>query len=120
MACRPLAIDHPAMISYAVLWQNGDGEFQVGKIELDPYGFALTGMSGRDESRRPVVDRVEFENIWTARLGREVRDRIVGQPALILERAAGGPLRIASIDNPGTLRELAERLAKLIPVRLAL
>jgi hypothetical protein len=77
-------------------------------------------MSGRNESRRPVVDRVEFENIWTARLGRELQDRIVGQPALILERAVGGPLHIASIDGLGTLRELAERLEKLIPTHLAL
>jgi hypothetical protein len=120
MANGALAIDHPAMISYAVLWQDGNGGLQAGKLELDPYGFALTGTSGRNESRRPVVDRVEFENIWTARLGRELRDRIVGQPALILERPGSGPLRIASIDGPGTLRELAERLGTLLPAHLAL
>jgi hypothetical protein len=99
------------MASYAVLWRHGDEPVRAGKLELDLYGFVLEGVTG--------MHRVDYEDICAVRVGRSTADRIVGQPALVLDLATGGPLAVRSIDGPGTLHELAEQLGKLTATKLA-
>ncbi|MGH3001724.1 MAG: hypothetical protein ACRDM1_03490 [Gaiellaceae bacterium] len=82
--------------SYAMTWQTGDGLRRVGRIEVGSSGLELceTGPS-------TSVERIRY-----LELDRAVLDRRV----LRLCRPGRADLRVASLDNPGTLRELAERV----------
>ena len=46
-------------------------------------------------------------------VARDRRERIGGRPALVLDLAVGGPLRIGTLGGVGILSELAERLGRL-------
>lgn len=83
--------------SYAMTWRAGDGPRQAGKIELGPGGVELTSTTGRD-----TAERVDFSQIV---------DVVLDRRTLRVRRSNGPELRIGSLDTPGTLRELAERVA---------
>ena len=98
------------MSSYAVLWSDLVGEIESGKLELEPNGLRFEGRRGRTSAQ---VQRVYYDDIEDVHVGRMPQERIDGRPALVLRLARGGPLRIGSVDGPGTLTELAERLVPL-------
>ncbi|HEY5294336.1 MAG TPA: hypothetical protein VIJ70_02515 [Gaiellaceae bacterium] len=82
--------------SYAMTWWVGDGPRQAGKIELDPSGVALTATTGCARA-----ERIDFDQIVGVVLDRRT---------LRVRRANAPELRIGSLDTPGTLRELADRV----------
>ena len=51
-------------------------------------------------------------------VGRANRERLAGRPALVLDLAVGGPLRIGSLEGLGVLSELAERMGHLTATHL--
>lgn len=106
------------MESYAVLWSEATDGVQAGKLELEPNGLRFEG--SRVPSSRPLVHRVFYEDIESVHVGRTVGERLGGRPALVLDLAVGGPLRIGAIDGLGILTELAERLGHLKATRLAI
>ena len=59
----------------------------------------------------PVYDLV-FGAVFASgrRTSIAAAERIGGRPTLVLKRSGQAPLAITSVDNPGCLHELAERL----------
>lgn len=85
---------HMGRRSYAIWWNEGNDPKRVGKLEIAP-GHAL--LSGNGSTRLAVVlddiTAVEYRR-------REVR----------IDRRHATPVRIGSLDAPGTLLELAHAL----------
>jgi hypothetical protein len=80
--------------SYAVWWTEGDGPRYVGKLELGGLHALLSG----NGSKRLAVP---LDDITAA----EYRRGELG-----IKRRGATPLRIGSLDAPGTLLELAHSL----------
>jgi hypothetical protein len=92
------------MESFAVLWSESYHSPRAGKLELDRAGLRFEGEQ---------THRVYYEDIEAVHVARDRRERLRGRPALVLDLAAGGPLRIGSLGGVGILTELAERLGRL-------
>lgn len=95
------------MQSYAVLWTDGPQpagaeSVRAGKLELRRECLRLDG---------PEERRVAYADVEDVHVGRRLAERIRGRPAVVLDLVGGNRLRIGSIGGPGTLHELAERLA---------
>jgi hypothetical protein len=84
--------------SYAVYWNEGDGLRHAGRFDLEP-GYAELVGQARQGTREFV--RILFADIVSVRY-RSGRVRV--------ERRAQPPLEIGSVDAPGALHELADRL----------
>lgn len=84
-------------MSYAMTWQLGEGARQAGRIDVTPASVELvpTAPTG-------PPTHIDFDDVRAVVLRRRV---------LHLRSARLPELRISSIDRPGSLRELAERLA---------
>jgi hypothetical protein len=105
------------MESYAVIWSDPVEDVEAGKLELEPNALRFEGTHGAAAGR---VHRVYYEDIEAVHVGREAAERVAGKPSIVLDLAVGGPLRIASINGPGMVSELAEHLARLTATRLEL
>jgi hypothetical protein len=102
--------DHPSMESFAVLWSESDTPARAGKLQLEPSGLTFEG---------PHFDhRVYYEDIEAVHVARNPSERLAGRPALVVDLAVGGPLRIGSLEGVGVLTELAERLGHLTATHL--
>jgi len=87
-------------MSYAVLWASA-GEVLAGRLEAGPEGFTLSAGVGHRS--------VRFADVQSASIERGAADRLRGLPALVLRDRFGLAVRVASLDRPGTLQELARR-----------
>jgi hypothetical protein len=92
------------MESFAVIWSESYRSPRAGKLELDSSGLRFDG---------DCTHRIYYEDIESVHVARDLRERIAGRPALVLDLAVGGPLRIGSVGGVGILTELAERLGRL-------
>jgi hypothetical protein len=81
-----------------------DGE--VGSGRLDPLedGFELSGR-GRRLS-------IPFSALVGASIARGQKDRLHGLPVLALDVGQDAPVRIASLEGPAILHELADRVKR--------
>ena len=104
MIVAPPQDDHSSMESFAVLWSESNRSPRAGRLELDSSGLRFEGES---------TQRIYYEDIEAVHVARDRRERIAGRPALVLDLAVGGPLRIGSVGGVGILTELAERLGRL-------
>ena len=102
--------DDGAMSSYAVLWSEPRRDVQPGKLELEPGGLRFEGSRGR---RRRQVHRLGYGEIERVRIGHRAPERLCGRPSVVLDLAAGGPLRIGPVDGPGRRGELADEITRL-------
>ncbi|HJQ74602.1 MAG TPA: hypothetical protein VJ814_06935 [Gaiellaceae bacterium] len=98
------------MSSYAVVWSAPRREVESGKLELGPDGLRFEGTRGR---RRAHVHRLGYGQIERVRIGRGAQERLCGRPAVVLDLAAGGPLRIGVVESPGVRAELVDELTRL-------
>jgi hypothetical protein len=80
--------------SYAIWWNEGVGPKRVGKLEV-AHPHAL--LSGNESTRLAVA----LDDITAVKYGR--REVLIG-------RRDGTPIRLGSLDAPGTLLELAHAL----------
>jgi hypothetical protein len=85
-------------MSYAMTWHVGDGPRHVGRIEVGVDAVELTATSPG-----AAILRVAFAAIRAVVLDRRV---------LIVTSDGSPELRISSIDAPGSLRELADRVSR--------
>jgi hypothetical protein len=85
------------MQTYAVYWNEQDGARFAGRVSL---GASFAVLEGTCEGRR-IRRRIGYEQIASVRYQRG---------RLHLWRRDGAPLRLGSVDRPGALRELGERL----------
>ena len=86
------------MQTYAVSWNELDGARFAGRISLNSAFAELEG--GASDGRR-TRRRIRFDEIASVRYERG---------RLHVWRRCGAPLRLGSVDRPGALRELGERL----------
>jgi hypothetical protein len=98
------------MSSYAALWSEPRKDVEAGKLELEPSGLRFEGSRGR---RPTQIHHVGYGQIERVRIGHGVKDRLRGRPAVVLDLAVGGPLRIGIVDGPGSRSELADELTRL-------
>jgi len=96
-------------VSYAITWQEADRKPHSGRLELKPRGLAFEGSNGEGSA----AEEVPYDDLAAVRIARAADDRLAGRPTLVLERRAGGTIRIASVAQPGIISELAENLAAL-------
>jgi hypothetical protein len=82
--------------SYAMFWWFDDGARRAGRIEL---GDDFVSLSATTPAAR--VDRIGF---------RELAGVLLDRGLLHLERGGAPTVHIGSLDTPGALRELADRL----------
>ena len=90
--------------SYAVAWTEAGSRF-VGHAQLAELGLRL---EGRDASAHEGLRSIRFDEIAAVELR-----RANGHRTLVIEVAGDDELLIASLDRPGSLGELAERLRLL-------
>jgi hypothetical protein len=96
-------------VSYAITWQEPEAEPRSGRLELKPRGLGFEGSNGNVAA----TEEVAYDELSAVRIARTPGDRLSGRPTLVLERKTGGPIRIASVAQPGIISELAEHLAAL-------
>ena len=89
--------------SYAVVWSNGT-ELASGRLELHPDRFEL---HGRDDELA-----IAFSDLTGASIARRQADRLRGLAVLLLNLRDGGQVRIASLEGPGVLHELAQHVER--------
>jgi hypothetical protein len=87
--------------NYAVVWSR-NGDTRAGRLEPFPDRFELHG-----RERRLAVP---FAEVTAASIARRPAERLLGLPVLALVVRDGPPLRIASLEGPGYLQELADRV----------
>jgi len=89
-------------MSYAVYWYEGElGRRYAGRLDL---GASSVELSGAALGHR-FLDSISFDDIASVQLS-------AGH--LGISRRDGAELDIGSVDGPGSLRELAGRLALLL------
>lgn len=89
------------MRTHAVVWSSDDGRFS-GRLEPFSDRFELVG---RD--RRLTLP---FRELTAVSIARGRADRLLGMPVLALEREGCGAVRIAALEGPGLLHDLADRV----------
>ena len=84
--------------SYAVVWSDGD-TLGSGRLEACGDRFEFHGRESRVS--------IPFSEVAAASIARRQMDRLRGLPVLLLTRGDRAPVRIASLEGPGVLYELA-------------
>jgi len=84
--------------SFAVLWSDGD-TVRTGRLERYRDRLELHGRDG------DLV--VPFADVEEAAIARGHAERLRGLPVLAIVRRGGSRVRVASLDGPGVLHELA-------------
>ena len=98
--------------SYAVLWREGKGPIYAGKAELGARSLTLEGSChGRQRSSLTI----RYADLAGLSLTRAPEDRLFGKLTLMLELREGEAVDIAGLNGFGTVRELEERIATLVP-----
>lgn len=99
--------------SYAVLWCEGEGPIRVGKLVLGPTGLRLETGAGRVRASSRVLRYADLTSVGTV----APSERIRTQPTAAVGRSGRERVRIAAVDDLGSLREIVERIAdRLAPV----
>ena len=80
-----------------MVWWIGNGPRRAGRIEVDGDRVSLAATTPG-----APVESIRFRDLVRVLLERSV---------LHLERSGGEPVHIGSLDTPGALRELADRLS---------
>jgi hypothetical protein len=86
------------MQTYAVYWTEADGARFAGRVSLGASYAELDGGTGDGRRSRR---RIGFDEIASVHYERGL---------LHVWRRSGAPLRFGSVDRPGALHELGERL----------
>ena len=100
--------------SYAVLWREGDGPVCAGKLVLGSSSLRLETGTGRTRATSMVFRYAELATVGSA----APVDRIRSRPTAILVRRERDRLTIAAVDGVGSLREIVERLAAQLTLRI--
>ena len=101
---EPIMRSMPAPTSYAVTWRNGQTRF-VGYARLESAGLRL---EGREADGSEGLRTIGYEDI-----GRVDVIRMNGHRGIVLELMGDDRVAVTSLDRPGSLGELAERLRSL-------
>lgn len=97
-------------MTHAVVWNEDGGADYVGRLELGDGCILLSGRSNDDRAieRRLLIG--ELEAVELDRLSKPRGDHAQGLILICPDRRR---IELASLDAPGTLRELAESIAEI-------
>jgi len=97
-------------LSLPVMWSVNGAPARPGRLDLSVSTLRLEG------GRRAVPhDReIDLAEIEKAFVGRRSAQRIGGRSTLVLELRGGETVRIAGVERPGAVRELAERILQTV------
>lgn len=98
-------------LSLPVMWSEHDGPARPGRLDLSSSTLRLEGGS-RDGAH---TCELELTEIARAYIGRTQAERIGGRTTLVLELREGGTLRVTGVERPGAVRELADRILRVVP-----
>lgn len=98
-------------LSLPVMWSEQDDPARPGRLDLSVSSLHLSGGS-RDGTHDRRYDVAAIARVY---IGRTAAKRIGDRPTLVLELHDGRMLRIAGVERPGAVRELAERLQQIVP-----
>jgi hypothetical protein len=93
-------------VSLPVVWTDDGTHLIPGALELSGTTLTLTGGSREREERREL----DLADIASTRLARSHGERVAGRMTLVIELRAGGWIRVAGFERPGSVLELADRL----------
>jgi hypothetical protein len=98
-------------MSLPVMWSEDGAPAQPGRLDLSDSTLRLAGGS------RAVAHGRELQlgEIARAYIGRAPAERIGGRMTLVLELENGLTLRIAGVERPGAVRELADHILRIVP-----
>lgn len=95
--------------SYAVVWRDGDGPRQVGKLEVHQDGVHLSGGTGARRADRVLapgsITSVHVQQPGTGALG-DLR-------TLVIDRHQATPITIGALNGIGIVLELAEVVTEI-------
>jgi len=97
--------------TYAVSWRGEapTGERHVGKLAVDAASASLEGLARGRESSQTIA----ASELTDVRLDRSPAGRVDGRPSIVLSLRNGSLVRVVSLDQPGTVPEIASRLVAL-------
>ncbi len=93
--------------SYAVTWQEAGAKPRSGRLELREQSLVFEGANGNG----PKAHELPYAELASVHVAHAAGERLSGRPTLVVERCRGGPIRIASIAQPGIISELADHLS---------
>jgi hypothetical protein len=96
--------------TYAVVWREGGEPLGRGRLQLRPGALELDGLAGPTH----VTREIHYDELTAVRVGRSSADRLNGHPSLVLERAGGKTIVIASVSPQGVVAELAAHFSGCI------
>jgi hypothetical protein len=96
--------------SYGVVWREGALPPATGKLELLARALSLDGLVGSRPARREIA----YDSVARVRIGHTTADRLHERPTVVVEPTHGLPVAITTVDQPGAVREIAERLTSLV------
>lgn len=95
-------------MSYAIYWYEGTlGPRYAGRVELTDSSMEFSGSTFDHR----ILESIAFDDIASVRLS-------AGR--LQISRRGGPALELGSVDGPGSLRELAERVASMLTLAAVL
>lgn len=97
-------------MKHAVVWNEDDGNHYVGRLEL---GDGCIFLFGRSNDDRAVERRLRIGELEAVELDRLSKPRGDHAQGLILVSPNFRRIELASLEAPGTLRELAESIAEI-------
>jgi hypothetical protein len=100
--------------SYAVLWQEGDGPVNAGKLVLCRSSLRLETGAGRDRATSKVFRYEELTAVGSA----APVDRVRSRPTALVDRVDRDRLAIAAVDGIGSMHEIVERLTAQLRLRV--
>jgi hypothetical protein len=92
-----------------VVWDEANGTRYAGSLAVDEGDLVL---EGSNPSGKSALRRFALRDVLGVHIARGPAERIGDLPALVVERRAGRPLRVSSLDRPGVLAELADKLSQ--------
>jgi hypothetical protein len=93
-------------MSYAVVWSEDGGASHVGKLELRDDSLVLDGLNGVGRIQRELA----IGDVMSLRIARSRGERLGGRPALVLQLAQGGTVRLATLAV-GALHEVVDHIS---------
>lgn len=111
-APRPVSVNM-VRDSYAVIWREGEGPVKAGELVLGPTRLRLETGARRERLSAQSLRYEELASVATAVPG----ERLHGRPTAVVERRGRDRLSIATIEGGGSVSEIVERVARLLPRR---
>ena len=98
--------------TYAAVWQRDRLARRVGKLVFD---LGALRFEGAQPGTADDGDNIPADEIRRVAVERSRTGRLDGLPTVVVTLHDGAAVRVGSLDGPGTVSEIARRIAGLMP-----